>query len=94
MRWQSVSPILGCQILTAAWLSYGAFAWCSLFGANMCWITSDSMQVVRRRSYTHLRNKVAARAFVAKPGLLACLQRTASMACKMQASLARTTPAC
>ena len=56
----------------------------------MCCMVSDSMQVVRRKSYTRLRNRVAARAFIAKPGFLACLQRTASIACTMQASLACT----
>ena len=56
---------------------------------TMCRMASDSMQVVRRRSYSRLRNRVAARAFIAKPGFLACLQRSASIACKMQASLER-----
>ena len=41
-------------------------------------------QVVRRRSYARLRRKVAARAFCAKPAFLACLQRVAAVACKMQ----------
>ena len=56
----------------------------------MYYMAIDSMQVVRRRSFARLRKRVAARAFVAKPGFLACLQRSASIACKMQASIART----
>ena len=53
---------------------------------------SDSLQVVRRRCYTRLRCKVAARAFLAKPDFLACMQRSASIAYKMQVYLARTLP--
>lgn len=51
-------------------------------------------QVVRRRSYARLRRKVAARAFCAKPAFLACLQRIAAVACKMQVLFAMPAVTC
>ncbi len=46
-----------------------------------------TLQAVRQRSYARLRRKVAARAFLAKPAFLACLQRTAAAACNMQVTI-------
>ena len=50
-------------------------------------ITGCNVQAVRQRSYARLRRKVAARAFLAKPAFLACLQRIAAAACKMQVTM-------
>ena len=52
------------------------------------------MQAVRQRSYARLRRKVAARAFLAKPAFLACLQRIAAAACKMQVTILKQRAPC
>ena len=90
MRWQSVSSMHTWLILNAASLVERALQLHSGYRGkcNMRCTASDSMQVVRWRSYTRLRKKVASRAFIAKPGFLACLQRSAGIACKMQVHLA------
>ena len=68
--------------------------WVNMGRSDMVSRAANAVQAVRQRSYARLRRKVAARAFLAKPAFLACLQRTATAACRMQVTVPKQRTPC